>query len=54
MVKDTGVDCGSQVVYVGDEDIFLAVIDELIQQSRVVEALIGVSVPWWVPAAIHI
>ena len=44
------VDGGSQVVDVGHEDVLLALLDQLVQQARVVEAGVNVPVSRRVPA----
>lgn len=49
-VEDVEVDGGSQVVNVGEEDVLLALFDELIEKTRVLEGLIEVTVTWRVPA----
>lgn len=50
VVQDVQVDGGSQVVDVGHEDVLLALLNELIQQTGVVEAGVDVAVPRGVPA----
>lgn len=50
VVQDVEVDGGSQVVDVGHEDVLLALLDQLVQQARVVEAGVNVTVPRRVPA----
>ena len=49
-VEDVDVGGGAHVVDVGDEDVLLALFDELLQQARVVEALVDVAVAGRVPA----
>ena len=49
-VEDVDVGGGAHVVDVGDEDVLLALFDELLQQARVVEALVDVAVTGRVPA----
>ena len=43
-VEDVQVHRGAQVVNVGDEAVFLARLDKLIQEAGVVEGLVKVSV----------
>lgn len=50
VVKNVKVHCGTQVIYIGYKNIFLPLSDEVIQQTRVVEAGIDVSVAWGIPA----
>ena len=46
IAKDTHVDSGSEIVNVGDEAELFAQLNHLIQETRVVETLIGVTVTW--------
>ena len=50
VVQDVQVHGGSQVVDVGHEDVLFALRDQLVQQARVVEAGVDVSVARRVPA----
>lgn len=49
MVEDEQVNCGSQVVDVGNKDVLFPFSNEFVQEPGVLEAGIDVSVPWWVP-----
>lgn len=49
LTKDTDVHGGSQVINVGDEHIFFAVIQQCLKYARIVEALIHITVAWWIP-----
>lgn len=49
VVEDVQIHGGTQVVDVGHEDVLLALGDELVQQARVVEAGIDVTVARRVP-----
>lgn len=49
LVEDEEVDRGAQVVDVGDEDVLLALGDELVQQAGVGEAGVDVAVSRRVP-----
>lgn len=49
VVEDTLVDGGTQIVDVGDKDVLLAVGDELVEESRVVERVEQVSVTGGIP-----
>ena len=51
--QDTDVDSGSQVVNIGDKNELLAIFDELRQETRVVQALIDVTMARWVPTVKH-
>ena len=48
-VEDVEVDVGAQVVAVRDEHELFAFVDEHLQESRVVERLIEISMARWVP-----
>lgn len=48
-MEDEEVHGGSQVVDVGHKDVLFPLCDEFVQQPRVVEAGIDVSVTWGVP-----
>lgn len=50
VVQDVEVHGGSQVVYVGHKDVLLSLLDQLVQQARVVEAGVDVAVTGRVPA----
>lgn len=50
VVEDVQVHGGSQVIDVGHEDVLLPLCDELLQQSRVIEASVDVSVSGGVPS----
>lgn len=52
VVEDGQVDGGAHVVNVGQEAVLLAVGQELVQESRVVEGLVEVTVTRWVPALV--
>ncbi len=49
VTKDTDVDRCSQVINVGDEEKLFALVNELLEQPRVVETLVCISVTWRVP-----
>lgn len=49
VVEDVQVHGGAQVVDVGDEHELLPLRDQLLQQSRVIEAGIDVTVTWGIP-----
>lgn len=50
VVQDVQVHGGTQVVDVGYKDVLLALSDQLVQQTRVVEAGVDVAVAGGVPA----
>lgn len=50
VVEDVQVHSGTQVVDVGHEDVLFPFSDELLQQARVIEAGVDVSVSRWVPS----
>lgn len=50
VVKNVKVHCGTQVIYIGYKNIFLPLSDEVIQQTRVVETGVDVSMAWGIPA----
>lgn len=49
-VQDAEVDCGTQVVNVREEKILAALLDELLQQSAVLERFVEITVTGWVPS----
>ena len=51
MNKDTDVNSSSEVIDVRNEDIFFAIIQQLLQHTGVVETLVYITVTRWVPAA---
>lgn len=50
MVQNVEVHSGSQVIYIGYKNILLPLCNKVIQQPRVIEAGIDVSVAWGIPA----
>lgn len=50
VVKNVKVHSGTQIIYIGHKNIFLPLCDEVVQQTRVVEAGVDVSMAWRVPA----
>lgn len=50
VVKDVKVHSGTQVIYIGYKNIFLPLCNQVVQQTRVVEASIDVSMAWGIPA----
>lgn len=50
VVKNVKVHSGTQIIYIGHKNIFLPLCNEVVQQPRVVEAGIDVSMAWRVPA----
>ena len=48
--KDTGINCGSQVVNIGDEHIFFAFVDKLLQQATRMKTPVDVAVARGIPA----
>jgi len=51
--KDTNINSCTKIVNVRYEHVSLSLLDELFQQARVVEALVNVTVAWWIPAAMQ-
>lgn len=50
MVQNVEVHSGSQVIYIGYKNILLPLCNKVIQQPRVIETGIDVSVAWGIPA----
>lgn len=50
MVKNVKVHSGTQVIYIGHKNILLPLCDEVIQQTRVIETGIDITVAWGIPA----
>lgn len=49
MLQDVDVDGSSQVVNIGDENVFLASCEKLVEETRVGEGVVQVTVSGWVP-----
>lgn len=50
MVQNVEVHSGSQVIYIGYKNILLPLCNKVIQQPRVIETGVDVSVAWGIPA----
>lgn len=49
VLQDVHVDDGAQVVHVGDEQIFLALRQQLVDEARVGDGVKEIAVTGWVP-----
>jgi len=52
LVEDVQIHSGAQVINVGQEAVLAALLDELLQQTRVAEGVVEVTVTRWVPTKI--
>jgi hypothetical protein len=50
MVEDVEINSGTQVVNVGDEEVFLALFNELIKKTRVINRFIQITVTRRIPS----
>lgn len=50
MIKNVKVHSGTQVIYIGYKNIFLPLSNKVIQQTRVIETGVYISVAWGIPA----
>lgn len=50
MVQNIKVHSSTQVIYIGYKNIFLPLCNKVIQQTRVIETAIDVSMAWGIPA----
>lgn len=50
MVKNVKVHSGTQIIYIGYKNIFLPLSDKVVQQTRVIETGVDISVAGGIPA----